>query len=165
VEPSVQLEPSPDAEPAPSPSVEPVVEPAQEPSPEPGAEPSVEPSPDPTPSPSVEPTPSPSVEPTPEPASEPEPTPEPEPVLVPSGCTPLAPNTVSGDLGTDEVCLIFSAPVNGWIAPNVEAGERTITINGVLMQPEQMPLPQPIDGKYYVVFSAGEPAWVATSYW
>jgi lysophospholipase L1-like esterase len=79
---------------------------------------------------------------------------------------PIARYQNSGAFGTTSESKLFVAtgPILGWQASEVQG--RTITINGHLMQPGQMPLPAAAaDGKYYFQFSAGGVAWASWSHW
>jgi hypothetical protein len=90
--------------------------------------------------------------------------PQPEPV--PAGqCQSLAPGTNSGDIGTEQVCYTVPEPIAGWQVSNIMGSARTITVNGMQVAPGALPLPAAQMGSYTFAFSAGEPAWVAWSYW
>jgi hypothetical protein len=98
-------------------------------------------------------------------APQPEPTPQPvvEPVPPAGQCLTLPPNMSSGDLGTDEVCYTVDGPINGWQVSNIMGSGRTVSVNGMQVDPGG-PLPAG-EATYTFVFSAGDPAWVAWSYW
>jgi hypothetical protein len=64
---------------------------------------------------------------------------------------------------TGERWFVVSDVVLGWQASEI-AG-RTITVNGVALQPGQMPLPSRVNGKYYFRFSPGTFSWAAWSFW
>jgi hypothetical protein len=176
-EPSARTEPVAAPEPAAAPEPVAAPEPAAAPepvsSPEPaaGSEPAAapEPAPEPGSEPAPEPTAEPSVQPEPEPGVEPQVSPEPDPVAEPepatsTDCTILAPNTGSGEIGTGEVCFLFQAPVTGWEVSNFRGTGRTVTVDGVMVQPGAA-FPAPMGEYYTVVFSAGPVSYVSVSYW
>lgn len=146
-------------EPIPSPAMmpTPVDEPepsAPEPEPMGNPFPFPEPEPEPSPLPTTNPT-----TPEPEPVPEPEPQPEPGPA---GSCLSLAPNTNSGDIGVEEVCFTVDGPINGWQVSNISGTGRTVSVNGTVTMPAAA---LPMADSYTFEFSAGEPAWVAWSYW
>jgi hypothetical protein len=64
---------------------------------------------------------------------------------------------------TGERWFVVSDPIVGWQAS--QTAGRTISVNGVTVQPGQMPLPPRVNGKYYFRFSAGTYSWAAWSFW
>jgi hypothetical protein len=64
---------------------------------------------------------------------------------------------------TDEVWFVTDGPVNGWQIS--EASDRTISVNGVSVNPGETPLTPAADGKYYFNISAGSKAWASWSRW
>ena len=71
--------------------------------------------------------------------------------------------TSAGTLDTtDAVCYEISDEIMGWTAWNIQG--RTIEVNDVIVN-QGDPLPEKIDGKYYVGFSAGDYPWAGWSYW
>jgi hypothetical protein len=64
---------------------------------------------------------------------------------------------------TGERWYVVTDMVQGWQASEV-AG-RAISVNGVTLQPGQMPLPSRVNGKYYFRFSAGTYTWASWGFW
>lgn len=59
--------------------------------------------------------------------------------------------------------FVVSESINGWQASNVQG--RSIFVNGEQVSPGQMPLPDPVGGKYYFEFTAGDFSWASWSFW
>ncbi len=76
---------------------------------------------------------------------------------------PLSPQTNAVLNTTGERWYVVSGNVNGWQAS--EMAGRTIKVNGVTLNPGQMPLPAKVNGNYYFHFSSGNNDWASWSYW
>lgn len=78
--------------------------------------------------------------------------------------TPMARWQQSGVFGNSEgVWFVAGSDLSGWQASEVPG--RTIEVNGVEVVSGEMPLPAPIDGKYYFYFSEGTQPWASWTYW
>lgn len=64
---------------------------------------------------------------------------------------------------TGERWYVVDDVVSGWQAS--ETAGRQIFVNGVQVQPGQMPLPARVNGKYYFRFSPGQYSWASWSFW
>jgi predicted secreted protein len=64
---------------------------------------------------------------------------------------------------TGERWYLVEDVVTGWQAS--ETAGRQIFVNGVQLQPGQMPLPARVNGKYYFRFSPGQYSWTSWSFW
>jgi hypothetical protein len=64
---------------------------------------------------------------------------------------------------TGEKWYVVDAPIDGWQAS--EMAGRTIEVNGVTVISGQVPLPPPVNGKYYFRFSSGQHAWASWGFW
>jgi hypothetical protein len=64
---------------------------------------------------------------------------------------------------TGEKWFVVDDMILGWQAS--ESAGRIISVNGIVLQPGQMPLPPRVNGKYYFHFSAGTYSWAAWSFW
>jgi hypothetical protein len=77
---------------------------------------------------------------------------------------PLAPDQQSGAFGTlDAVWYVVDSNILGWQASEIPG--RVVRVNGVQVQRGQVPLPAPVNGKYYFEFTAGAHPWGSWSYW
>lgn len=81
-----------------------------------------------------------------------------------ASATSLSRYVNSGPFGTtSERWFVVTDNISGWQASQV-AG-RTITVNGVVVTPGQLPLPAKVDGAYHFQFSGGSYTWASWSFW
>jgi len=85
-------------------------------------------------------------------------------ITPPASAVPLSNHQNANNIGSSRVTFVVTENISGWTTWNMNG--RQIYVNGILVSPNQMPLPpKTMDGKYYFTFASGGSASAGWTFW